>query len=66
MSEVRAEITLKVDEERKWIRIERNGVTMEVGILVTPEFVSVDVWSGGGSYLHSESYVEWKDADGEE
>ena len=66
MSEVKAEITLKVDEDRKWVRIEKDGVTLEIGILVTPEFVNVDIWSGGGSYLHSEVYVEWNDVEGEE
>lgn len=66
MSEVKAEITLKVDEERKWVLIEKDGMTVEIGIIVTSEFVGVDIWSGGGSYMHSEVYVEWSAVEGED
>jgi hypothetical protein len=55
-------LVLRTDEYRRWVRcINAEGDAVELGILVTPEGVSIDLWDSGGQTLISESFILWSD-----
>lgn len=55
-------LTLPIDDDKRvWLRVGEEPRFMEIGILVTEEGVSVDIWTVGGGLLIAEATAFWNE-----